>query len=180
MIKRLVAILVCLLLAAPVAAEERVQFNRDVRPILSDKCFQCHGPDAKKRKADLRLDDRAEAVKSKAIVVGKPTESELVRRILSDDVDERMPPATSKLGRLTEQEISTLRKWIEQGAEYENHWSFISLKPSREPLLPAIDDAVRNGLAERGLQLQPEAQRATLIRRLSFDLTGLPPKSRCS
>ncbi len=173
MLIRLLAILVCVSLAGPIAAEERVQFNRDVRPILSDKCFQCHGPDAKKRKAELRLDERSEAVKSKAIVVGKPTDSELVRRILSDDADERMPPAASKLGRLTEQEIATLRKWIEQGAEYENHWSFISLKPGRESL--SIDDVVREGLAKRGLKLQPEAPRATLFRRLSFDLTGLPP-----
>ncbi|MBC7816700.1 MAG: DUF1553 domain-containing protein [Planctomycetaceae bacterium] len=173
--KQPLAILVCLLLAAPLAAEDRVQFNRDVRPILSDKCFHCHGPDAKKRKADLRLDDRAEAVKSKAIVVGKPVDSELVRRILSDDADERMPPAASKLERLSEQEIATLRKWIEQGAEYENHWSFIALKPSRE--FRPIDDVVRDGLAQRGLKLQPEAQRATLIRRLSFDLTGLPPSA---
>ena len=111
-------------------AEERVQFNRDVRPILSDKCFFCHGPDSKKREADLRLDVREAAVKAKAIVVDQPDQSELLKRVLSEDPDERMPPVASKLDRLTPQEVATLRKWIEQGAEYENHWAFIPLEAS--------------------------------------------------
>lgn len=163
-------------------AAERVQFNRDVRPILSDKCFFCHGPDSAKREAGLRLDERQAALDASAIVAGHPDESELVRRVLSEDDGERMPPAASKLGRLSPQEIDTLRRWIEQGAEYEAHWAFIppdaaTLKvPGLEGKLPAlIDHYVSAGLAPRGLALQPEADRTTLIRRLSFDLTGLPP-----
>lgn len=181
------ATLLALLVASPALiatafAQDRVQFNRDVRPILSDKCFHCHGPDAKKREADLRLDIREAAVKTGAIAPGKPDQSELVRRILSDDPDERMPPAAAKLGHLSEREADTLRRWIEQGAEYENHWSFIPLRPVVVPdavpdsnPLSAIDRLVRDGLVKRGLKPQSEADRHTLIRRLSFDLTGLPP-----
>ena len=169
---KLLSVVLCILAEGTGWAADRVQVNRDVRPILSDKCFHCHGPDAKKRKADLRLDDRDVAVKSRAIVIGKPDESELVRRILSTDADEHMPPSSSKLDKLTAQEIGTLRLWIEQGAEYENHWSLIPLKPG-----PAtgIDALIQGSLAKRGLRLQPEANRTTLIRRLTFDLTGLPP-----
>lgn len=172
--------LMCLILvcsAIEAAAEDRVEFNRDVRPILSDKCFSCHGPDAKKRQAELRLDDRDVAVKAKAIVVGKPDASELIKRVLSDDPEERMPPESSKLERLTRQEVETLRRWIEQGAEYQNHWSFIPLKFTSNERNPsaAIDRLIADGLAKRNLKPQPEADRATLIRRVSFDLTGLPP-----
>lgn len=164
------------------ATDDTVQFDRDVRPILSDKCFFCHGPDAAKRQADLRMDVRETAVASEAIIPGKPDESEMLRRIFSDDPDEQMPPPSAKLGRLTKQEVIILRKWIEQGAEYQGHWAFIPL--SSEAAAGAmtsaeasrrIDDIVRGGLKSRGLQLQPEADRNTLIRRLSFDITGLPP-----
>jgi Protein of unknown function (DUF1553)/Protein of unknown function (DUF1549)/Concanavalin A-like lectin/glucanases superfamily/Planctomycete cytochrome C len=174
----LVTALAALLSVTCAQGEERVRFNRDVRPILSDKCFQCHGPDAKQRKADLRLDDRAQALKAEAIVVGEPESSELVRRILTEDPAERMPPASSKLGALTEREIDTLRRWIKQGAEYENHWAFIPLNtdPGRGgDAAASIDQTVSAGLAARSLALQPEADRASLIRRLCFDLTGLPP-----
>ncbi|MGN6544109.1 MAG: DUF1549 domain-containing protein, partial [Aureliella sp.] len=160
-------------------AGDEVEFNRDVRGILSDKCFACHGPDANKREADLRLDERDQAIAAGAIVPGKPDESELVRRILSDDPEERMPPASSKLGQLTKSEIETLKQWVAEGAEYQQHWSFI---PPQEPRLPEdassthpIDRLIRARLAQRGVAQQPEADRATLIRRLSFDLTGLPP-----
>ncbi|MGE3405772.1 MAG: DUF1553 domain-containing protein [Pirellulales bacterium] len=163
-------------------AEDGVRFNRDVRPILSDKCFHCHGPDAKKREADLRLDVRQAAVDTGAIAPRQPEESELLRRVTSPDVDLHMPPASAKLGELSDQEIETLRRWIEQGAEYEDHWSFI---PLAEVALPAaadgtqdaapIDAFVQAGLAQRGLSPQPQADRSTLIRRVSFDLTGLPP-----
>jgi len=169
---------VLLFAAVPLAAaDENVQFNRDVRPILSDKCFFCHGPDANKRQADLRLDDRQVAVRIGAIAPGRPDQSELVRRVLSEDVDERMPPAASKLGRLTPQEIETLKRWIVQGAEYEGHWAFIppkAMQPAKSTT-EAIDHFVAAGLMRRKLHLQPEADRATLIRRLSFDITGLPP-----
>lgn len=185
------ALWACLVLMPTIVAlaEDRVRFNRDVRPILSDKCSFCHGPDALKRKADLRLDERASAIESGAIVAGKPDDSELMRRILSDDPDQRMPPASTKLVRLSEKEVQTLRRWIEQGAEFEAHWSFIpldarSLNPSGavtaesfrpKELASAIDRFVEEGLSQRGLNFQPEADRATLIRRLYFDIIGLPP-----
>lgn len=160
------------------AADEGVTYNRDVRPILSDRCFACHGPDAKKRAADLRLDEREGATESGAIVEGKPDESEMLRRILSEDADERMPPPDSKLEPLTKQEIEVLRKWIADGAKYEGHWSFLPLKPVAPELAMGtnvIDLPVERQLAKLNLKPQPEADRATLIRRLSFDLTGLPP-----
>ncbi|MFO1094152.1 MAG: DUF1549 domain-containing protein [Planctomycetaceae bacterium] len=159
------------------AADDRVQFNRDVRPILSDKCFFCHGPDAKKREADLRLDLRDSAVAKEAFVVGQPDASELLRRILSQDPDERMPPPASKLEKVTPEEVAILRRWIEQGAEYEGHWSFIPLRDAEPGVTPteAVDRVIAAGLAKRKLAPQPEADRTTLIRRLSFDITGLPP-----
>jgi Protein of unknown function (DUF1549)/Protein of unknown function (DUF1553)/Concanavalin A-like lectin/glucanases superfamily/Planctomycete cytochrome C len=159
-------------------AAAKVQFNRDVRPILSDKCFQCHGPDSKKRQAELRLDIRDEAIAAGAIEPGKPADSVLVRRVTSADDDERMPPASAKLERLTEAEVRTLRQWIDEGAEYEDHWSFIPLKPVEAPENGAatpIDALIQRDLAQLGLRQQPQADRHTLIRRVTFDLTGLPP-----
>jgi len=160
----------CALAAAPA----KVRFNRDVRPILSDKCFHCHGPDPKKREADLRLDVREAAVEAKAFVPGKAETSELIQRILTTDADDHMPPAKSKLGDLTPAELAILKQWINEGAEYEAHWSFIPLKQEAAKGR-SIDQIVSAGLAERGLKLQPEATPETLIRRLSFDITGLPP-----
>lgn len=163
------------------AADVRLKFNQDIRPILSDKCFHCHGPDSKKREAELRLDVRDSAIKDKAIVPGKPEESEIISRILTEEVDDHMPPAKSKLEKLSAAEIATLKRWITEGAEYEAHWSFIPVKEVPAPknegqALPnPIDHFVARGLAERQLKLQPEASKETLIRRLSFDLTGLPP-----
>jgi Protein of unknown function (DUF1553)/Protein of unknown function (DUF1549)/Concanavalin A-like lectin/glucanases superfamily/Planctomycete cytochrome C len=156
------------------AAPAKVKFNRDVRPILSDKCFHCHGPDPKKREADLRLDERDAAIEGKAFVPGKAETSEMIQRILTTDADDHMPPAKSKLGDLTADEIAILKQWINEGAEYEAHWAFIPLKPEATKDR-SIDKIVSAGLAERGLKLQPEASPETLIRRLSFDLTGLPP-----
>lgn len=163
------------------AAGGKLKFNQDIRPILSDKCFHCHGPDSKKREADLRLDVREAAIKDKAIVPGKPEESGIISRILTEDADDHMPPVKSKLEKLSEAEIATLKRWISEGAEYEAHWSFI---PVKEVLVPKVEDPdminpidhfVANGLADRQLKMQPEASKETLIRRLSFDLTGLPP-----
>jgi len=176
-----VLLLLTALQATTLSAADEVTFNRDVRPILSDKCFFCHGPDSAHREADLRFDDRDVAVASGAIVPEKPAESEMLRRILSVNPDEQMPPPTAKLAKLTSTEIETIQKWIAQGAEYEGHWAFLSL--SRENLrihagddvTKRIDEIVSSGLAKRELQLQPEANRNTLIRRLSFDITGLPP-----
>ena len=164
--------------ASPVclaATPTKLKFNRDIRPILSDKCFFCHGPDAKKREAKLRLDERESAVAKGAIVPGRPDESEMIKRILASD-DDHMPPLKSKLGSFSASEVAVLRQWISEGAEYEAHWAFIPLKDeggaqTRE----TIDTLVSASLKERGLKLQPEADRNTLVRRLSFDLTGLPP-----
>ncbi len=169
--------LLILLLAFPAllaAAPAKVKFNRDVRPILSDKCFFCHGPDPKKREADLRLDERDAAIKAKAFLPGKAEMSELIQRIITTDADDHMPPAESKLSDLTPDEIAILKQWINEGAEYEAHWAFIPLKADAANT-QSIDQIVSSELAARGLKLQPEATPETLIRRLSFDLTGLPP-----
>ncbi|MBL9133084.1 MAG: DUF1549 domain-containing protein, partial [Verrucomicrobiaceae bacterium] len=158
----------------------KLRFNRDIRPILSDKCFHCHGPDAKKREADLRLDERAAAIQDGHIVPGKPEKSLILERILSTDPDEIMPPPKSKLGQLTKAEAETLRRWISEGAEYEAHWSFVPFEISDSKVVISdaakrIDEIVSAGLKERGLKLQPKAEVSTLRRRLHFDLIGLPP-----
>jgi hypothetical protein len=180
---RIVFLLALCGFAADVIADEKVTFNQDIRPILSDKCFFCHGPDNAKREADMRLDVREAAISKGAINLDNVSESELLKRITTDDPDLQMPPASAKLGRLTDQEVATLKKWIEQGAEYESHWSFISLdqqavtmKSSPQETARKIDHLVRTSLTARGIKLQPSADRQTLIRRLSFDLTGLPPR----
>lgn len=167
-------------------AQQPVSFNRDIRPILSDACFTCHGPDLNKLTAGLRLDVRDSAIGAAesgthAIVPGDPTASELLRRVASADDSERMPPPeTGK--RITATQIELLRSWIAQGAEYQEHWAFI---PPQRPALPEvsqptwprnpIDRFVLARLERDGLVPAPEADRATLIRRLSLDLTGLPP-----
>lgn len=161
------------------AAVEQVQFNRDVRPILSDKCFFCHGPDPSHRKGDLRLDLREEAIKSGSIVPGDVAKSSVLERIFHSDPDELMPPPDSKRV-LSEAQKETLKRWIEEGAEYQNHWAFIPPKAegargNADAGEHPIDVLVSRSLAKRGLALQPQASPETIIRRLSFDLTGLPP-----
>jgi len=178
-----------MLLAASCAAAP-VDFNREVRPILSDKCYHCHGPDESGRKAKLRFDTKEGAFREHngtvVIVPGKSAESELIFRVTSTDTEEVMPPPDSKLGRLTAAEVETLRRWIDEGAPYQSHWSFVPLAPVALPAAPrtlpagvqernAIDRLVFAGLADRKRSPQPEADRATLIRRVTFDLTGLPP-----
>ncbi len=168
------------------AGSKAVDFTRDVRPILADKCFQCHGPDAGQRKGKLRLDSRRDATApaasgSPAIVPGKLDESELYRRITADDPEERMPPASSKKS-LSPAEVARLKAWIEQGAEYREHWAFV---PPVRPGVPAVKNAAwcRNPidffvlarLEAEGLAPSPEADKVTRIRRLSLDLLGLPP-----
>jgi hypothetical protein len=163
------------------AAEAKPQYNRDIRPILAENCFACHGPDKMSRKAGLRLDIRAKAVDSGAIVPGKPDESALVERIFSTDRRDMMPPPKS-LKKLNPEQKKLLRAWIASGAEYQAHWSFI---PPTRPELPAVKNTswVRNGidrfilaaLEKRGLTPAPEADRRTLARRAALDLTGLPP-----
>jgi mono/diheme cytochrome c family protein len=180
---------VALVLSADAARAEgdsgTVDFNQDIRPIFAENCFPCHGPDAGKRKANLRLDTNEGALRDlggrRALVPGKPDESELVARISSEDEDERMPPA--KVGRrLTPRQIDRIRRWIAEGAEWKGHWSYLRLV--RPPVPPAdqsefvrnpIDRFVLAKLDERGLRPSPEADRVTLIRRLRSDLTGLPP-----
>lgn len=163
-----------------------VDFNREIRPILSENCFLCHGPDENDRKGGLRLDVREDAVRlgkggGAAIVPGKPEASELLARVTHEDPDEVMPPARSGK-RLSEEQIDTLRRWISEGAPYAVHWSYV--KPER-PELPAVKDTTwpRNGidhfilnrLEQEGLEPLPEADRPSLARRVALDLTGLPP-----
>lgn len=167
------------------AARDGVRFNRDVRSILADNCFQCHGPDSASREADLRLDTQeglfAERDGAAIVVPGAPDGGELFRRISSDDPDERMPPADSGKS-LTAAQIDTLRRWIETGAEWEPHWAFVP--PERVPAPDvsdrswprnAIDRFVLAELERRGLAHAPEAGPETLVRRVTLDLTGLPP-----
>ena len=155
-----------------------VRFNEDIRPILAEHCLHCHGPDAEKRQADLRLDIER-AAKESAIVSKKPDESEFFRRITSNDPDLRMPPADTGKS-LSAKQIALVRKWIQNGAPYQGHWSFEPIqKPKRPPVgnstTTDIDRFIVAALNERGLKLSPAINRQQLIRRASFDLTGLPP-----
>jgi mono/diheme cytochrome c family protein len=171
--------------AGPKAVAGDVDFNRDIRPILSRNCFDCHGPDSKQRKADLRLDTRAGAFADlgghAAFVAGKPNESEALRRMLSGDPDERMPPP--KTGKKpTDAQIDLIRRWIAQGAKWSEHWSFV---PPTRPAVPeireadwsrnAVDRFILARLEQENLKPSPEADRVTLLRRVSLDLIGLPP-----
>jgi hypothetical protein len=174
---------VCLLGLSRAGADERVGFNRDVLPILADNCFACHGFDKGKRQAGLRLDQRAGATAelesgTRAIVPGDLARSGLWARVTSEDDDERMPPPETGR-RLSAAERETLRRWIEQGAEYEPHWALIPPRQVEPPTVAgstsAIDRFVRARLAVEKIAPSPEANRATLIRRVTLDLTGLPP-----
>ena len=165
-----------------------IQFNRDVRPILSDGCFSCHGPNEAARQAALRLDVPEGALEDRGryggpvIVPGNPDASLLFHRITTEDTRERMPRGRSPL---TADQIATLRRWIEDGAEYQAHWAFIP--PERSPLPPvadaewlrnAVDSFVLARLEQDGLTPSEEADRATLLRRVTLDLTGVPPTPR--
>lgn len=167
-------------------APEPVDFARDVRPILSDNCFVCHGPDGAERKAGLRLDTPEgirEALRSGHVAVepGNPDASALIQRIESADADEQMPPPESGKS-ITAEEIATLRRWVEEGATWKQHWAFV---PPERPEVPAasfpgwgrngIDAFIERGIAAQGMHPSPDASRERLIRRLSFDLRGLPP-----
>ncbi len=158
-----------------------IEFNRDIRPILAENCFYCHGQDPQKRQADLRLDVRQVAVDMAAIVPGAATDSALVERIRSDDPDVCMPPPSSNR-QLSDEQKRRLEAWIDQGATYQSHWAYVARK---RPGLPSVEHKqwVRNPidrfvlakLEANGLMPSPEADRATLIKRLSTDLIGLPP-----
>lgn len=171
--------------ARALAADAPVDYNRDVRPILAKNCFACHGPDEEHRSAGLRLDQRDSAVqqgkRGAAIVPGAPAKSVLLRRVAASDPGERMPPPATG-NRLTAEQIATLERWIQQGATYAKHWAFV---PPQAPPLPAVQNHnwPRNGidyfvlhrLEQAGLRPSPEADRYTLLRRVSLDLRGLPP-----
>jgi Protein of unknown function (DUF1553)/Protein of unknown function (DUF1549)/Planctomycete cytochrome C len=166
---------------------ELVDYNFHIRPILSDRCFKCHGPDAKQRKADLRLDIQASAYAAlkknpdlHALVPGKPEESEVFLRVSAKDTSIQMPPPSSNL-RLSEHEISLIHKWIQQGAVYQPHWAFIAPKESSIPETSSdwvqneIDHFILAKLEEKNLEPNDEADKARLLKRVSLDLTGLPP-----
>jgi hypothetical protein len=161
--------------SAGVGVPERIQLNRDVRPILADNCFLCHGPDKSRRQAGLRLDLREEALKAEAFVPNKPDESELIARVLSTDPDELMPPPKSSK-KLDDRQKEILRRWVAQGAAYQQHWSYEKPVKTTIPAgLNAVDVLVRRRLDEIGLVPSRDADRRTLIRRLYSDLSGLPP-----
>jgi len=176
-----------LTIAWALAEDAKVGFNRDIRPIMSDTCFRCHGPDKRSRMAGMRLDIRDEAIKATKsgaipIVPGKPEQSAIIDRIFASDPARAMPPEYVHK-ELTAAQKETIRRWVAQGAEYEGHWAYV---PVRRPPVPEaagarslirnpIDAFIQSRLAREGLEPSPEADRRTLIRRVSLDLTGLPP-----
>jgi len=179
----LFATLLLMALACPVSADdpipEKVSFNFHVRPILSENCFFCHGPDANQRQADLRLDTAMGAEAS--IETGSPDDSELIARILSDDPDLLMPPPDS--GRkISNREKEILKRWVEQGAEYETHWAYVKVERPAVPKVEheswgrnSIDRFVLAKLEAKGIAPSPRAEARVLVRRLYLDLIGLPP-----
>ncbi|MEY4483018.1 MAG: hypothetical protein RL693_470, partial [Verrucomicrobiota bacterium] len=199
----LIIVLLPLVISLPsleaAAAGDKVNFNRDVRPILSDNCFACHGFDAKHRKADLRLDVPEGAFKPNedGVAAVKPRDlsaSSAWQRIITTDEDDLMPPPDSHK-KLKPEQREILKRWIEQGAEYQAHWSFIAPVKAEVPVLSdkskvvsgasglntfnlslqPLDAFILSRLEEKGLHQNAEADRETLIRRVTFDLTGLPP-----
>ncbi|QEF97725.1 Planctomycete cytochrome C [Stieleria maiorica] len=169
----------CLASVGIVSAQDTLQFNRDIRPILSENCYHCHGPDASAREADLRLDTE-DGAKEWAIVAGDADASEVVARIVSDDPDTLMPPPDSERS-LSENQKQLIRRWVDQGASYQAHWSFQSPIAPHVPVVAddhavnPIDHFVIDRLQQNALQLAPAADRETLLRRITFDLIGLPP-----
>ena len=161
----------------PSLADIEISFNRDIRPILSDNCFHCHGPDEDSRKADLRLDTHEGATggETPAIVMGDPEASELIARLLTDDENDIMPPPESHK-KLTAEQIELLTRWVGEGAEWEGHWSFMANNTTSESLENhSIDTFVDRELERLKLTRSEEADQRTLIRRVTLDLTGLPP-----
>ncbi len=175
--------------AADHKASDKVAFGRDIRPILADNCFTCHGHDGNRREAGLRLDQRDSAIGEAdsgehAIVPGDPDASELIARITSDDESMRMPPAETEKT-LSQEQIDLVRRWIEQGAEWDTHWAFSQPQSSLVPAVQQsdwprneIDHFILARLEQEGLAPEPEADRITLLRRVALDLTGLPPSQR--
>ncbi|MEO0448223.1 MAG: DUF1549 domain-containing protein, partial [Verrucomicrobiota bacterium] len=182
---RLLLSLLLLVQGTLLRAETAIDFNRDIRPLLSNSCFACHGPDEAERSAGLRLDTREGAMEDMggyaALVPGDAEASELFYRIVTEDEDDLMPPE-GKGQRLTPSEVTLIKRWIEQGGEYDLHWSY--QKPVQpklaggEKAVHPIDHFIGKKLEEKGLTFSMEADRATLARRVSMDLTGLPPTWR--
>ena len=174
-----------MLAAKTVSGEDRVDFEREIRPLLADRCFHCHGPDAAQREGDLRL-DQEQAAKAdrggyRAIVAGNVDASHLIERITSEDPDRQMPPPDSARS-LSSDEIDTLKRWVAEGATWKAHWAFEPLVPATAPAVQQhswprnpIDPFVLTRLEEEGFQPAAPVDRSRLIRRLSLDLTGLPP-----
>ncbi len=169
--------------AAEATRSAKVEFNRDVRPILAENCFACHGFDPKHREADLRLDTFEGATADRdgvrGVVPGDLSKSDVWQRLTSSDPDEVMPPPHSNKPPLTAAQREVLKQWIEQGAKYERHWSFEPPKRGTPPEVAGaahpIDRFIQRRLAQEQLAPSPEADATTLIRRVSLDLTGLPP-----
>ncbi|MCA9039202.1 MAG: PSD1 domain-containing protein [Planctomycetaceae bacterium] len=182
--KSFCTILTTLLLLSSLSAAEKVEYNRDIRPILADKCFQCHGPDEKSREAELRLDLRESALVPVSdlspIKPGDAEHSAVMERVQEADPDLRMPPAATKKT-LTAREIELLREWINQGAEYQEHWAFLPVEKVEPPEVATegidhpVDRFIVHKLEERGLTPSPSADPRTIIRRLHLDLVGLLP-----
>lgn len=181
----LFTILPCLVAEQTALSQDAVDFDRDVRPILSNTCYTCHGPDSNKREADLRFDVEASVFADRdgkpVLVKGKPDDSELIRRILTDDEDRRMPPPSEKQ-QLSKREKEVLRAWVRQGAPWRGHWAFEPVRRSDEPTVRnttwpqnSIDFFVLKRLEAEGIAPSEVAARHTLLRRVSLDLTGLPP-----
>ncbi|EAQ80469.1 PSD1 and planctomycete cytochrome C domain-containing protein [Blastopirellula marina] len=169
-----------MLVASPALAQKKLDYNRDVRPILSENCFFCHGPDGEHRQADLRLDVE-EAAKDYAIVPGDLDGSDVFQRIISTDADMQMPPAESGK-KLKPEEVAVLKRWIEEGAQYDPYWAYVKPQPHDAPQVDDqawsqtdIDRFLLEKMQSAGLTPSPPADKVTLIRRVTFDLTGLPP-----
>jgi mono/diheme cytochrome c family protein len=167
-------------------APKKIDFNKDIRPILSENCFKCHGPDAKFIKGDLRLSDEKDAKRDRdgefAILPGNAKDSLVIQRALSKEKFAQMPPPDSGLPRLSAAQVKLLSDWINQGGRYEKHWALVPPKPSELPTVKNhkwvrndIDRFVLAKMEEKGLKPAPEADRATLLRRAALTLTGLPP-----
>lgn len=185
MIQKWTTSVACLIVLAQLVtlavAEEPLSYNRDIRPILSDNCFHCHGPDPKSREADLRLDVRAAAVDYGAIVPSEAGESSIIDRIYETDPDVIMPPPRAHK-KLSAKQKEILKRWVNEGAEYQEHWAYEELdrpalsQPANELLAEnPIDAFIQKPLSKLGIKPSPIADRATLLRRLSLDLIGLPP-----
>ncbi|MCM8542129.1 MAG: DUF1549 domain-containing protein, partial [Lentisphaeraceae bacterium] len=187
LLKKYYFLFLLLTLIYPTYAEKKINFNRDIRPILSDRCFHCHGPDEHDRKKKLRLDitdsdDGAYRVRKgkAAIKPGSPEESTVWQRIITDDEDDVMPPSDSHKKQLTAEEKALIKQWIQEGAEYQTFWAFVPPAKKAVPQVKAetfnpIDNFVIENLEEKKINPKGLADKRTLIRRVSFDVTGLPP-----